>query len=61
MTEHTLTEAEAAAHIVARSWISAEIQSWSERVGEEAKVENLRGPDTNLVVTLKPPKSPLEK
>ena len=59
MTEQTLTEAEAAAHIVARSWLSAEIQSWSARVDKDAKAANLRAADKSLIVTLKPSKSPL--
>ena len=61
MTPLTLTEAEIAAHVVARSWLNSEIMSWSNRVDKASKVQNLKDADNVLILTLLPSKSPLSR
>ena len=59
VTDSTLEDAETAAHVIARSWLNSEIQSWDGKVEKDAKMQNLRDADNNLIVCLKPSKSPL--
>ena len=61
ITESTLLEAEIAAHGVARSWLNSEIQHWKGRIEKDSRVQNLRDADNNLILTLKPSKSPLSR